>query len=105
MTTSHKSLNQTVENHRGNEELLQQLLQETKEKYQRSCDEVEELVSSEASLKEQHEVLSEQVTVHACAGLRIVFYVLTTLYLAPTGSQSNGADVCNRGEGEVKERC
>ena len=51
--------------HRGNEEQLQRQLQETREKYQQSCDEIQELreqlASSAANLEEQYKLLSAQV--------------------------------------------
>ena len=57
-----------MEDHRGNEEQLQRQLQETREKYQQSCDEVQELreqlASSTANLEEQYQLLSGQVTTY-----------------------------------------
>jgi hypothetical protein len=56
-----------MEDHRVNEEQLQRQLQETREQYQLSCDEIQELkeqlASSAANLEEQYQLLSGQVTI------------------------------------------
>ena len=54
-----------MEDHRGNEERLESQLQETRERYQRSCDEIQELrgqlSATASSLEEQYQLLSSQV--------------------------------------------
>ena len=65
VTSSHDGLHQSMEDHRGNEERLQRQLLETRERYQKSCDEIQELrgqlSSTATSLEEQYQLLSNQV--------------------------------------------